>query len=128
MSKLIIVSNNQKYFEFIRQLRNHKKLKKGFIQQKHVSKSQHLKYMKKNKQFYYICLLNNQPVGYIGIIDNDIRVATHPDFHGQGIALFMVKFIKKKFKKAQAKIKISNQASIRLFEKAGFKLKYYLYE
>jgi len=33
-----------------------------------------------------------------------------------------------KKKRLQAKIKVDNAASIGLFEKAGFKLRYYIYE
>ncbi len=126
--KLKMVKNEKKYHEFIRQMRNHKKNKGGFIQQRNISRKEQEKYMGKYGDNYYICLLGEKPVGYIGVINSDIRVATDPDFHGKGIGLFMVKFVKNKFKKAQAKVKIDNIASIKLFEKAGFKLKYYIYE
>ena len=126
--KFKIVHNHEKYHEFMRLLRNDSRVKKGFIEQKKVTKDQQKKYMKKFGKNYFICLINEKPAGYIGVIENDIRVATHPDFQGKGVALFMAKFIKKKFKNAQAKIKVENTASLKLFKKAGFKLKYYLYE
>lgn len=123
-----MVSNKKKYYEFIRTLRNDKRVSGGFIEQVNITKQQQQKYMEKFEKNYFICLAGKEPAGYIGIIDNDIRVSTHPDFQGKGVGLFMVKFIKKKFKNPQAKIKTDNIASIKLFEKAGFKLKYYLYE
>jgi len=125
---LKFVNNEKKYYEFIRKLRNDKRVKAGFIQQKNISKKDQEAYMKKHGKFYYICLCNNAPAGYIGVIENDIRLATHPDYQGKGVGLFMVNKIMKKYKDAQAKIKIDNVASRKLFEKAGFKLKYYLYK
>lgn len=81
-----------------------------------------------NNDLFYICLDNNDPIGYIGIINQDIRVATHPDYQGRGIATFMVDQIMKKNPQAQAKVKIGNSASLALFKKCGFKIKYYLLE
>ena len=123
-----IVPNEKKYHEFIRIIRNDKRVKRGFIEHKNITKKQQIKYMKKFEKNYFICLCGKTPAGYIGVIGNDIRVATHPDFQGKGIGLFMVNYIKKRFKRVQAKIKIDNNASINLFKKAGFKLKYYIFE
>ena len=126
---LKLVNNKKEYYEFIRNLRNDRQIKSGFIQQKNVSKKAQQSYMEKYGKYYYICLYNGLPAGYIGIIDNDIRIAAHPDYQGKGVGLFMVKAImKKRGKKLQAKIKINNIASIKLFEKARFKLRYYIYE
>ena len=77
---------------------------------------------------FYICLYNGEPSGYIGIISDDIRVATHPDFQGKGVGSFMVKEICKIYPNAVAKVKLDNKASLRLFEKCGFKVKYCLVE
>jgi RimJ/RimL family protein N-acetyltransferase len=123
-----LVQNKKEHHEFIRKLRNDKRVKSGFIQQKSVSKKAQEEYMKKYGNLYYVCLYNGAPAGYIGIIDNDIRVATHPDYQGLGVALFMIKSVMKKHRGAQAKIKTDNIASKKLFEKAGFKLRYFIYE
>lgn len=76
---------------------------------------------------YFICLDNNKPTGYIGVVKNDIRLAVHPDFQGKGIGMFMLEEIMKIFPESEAKIKINNLKSIKLFEKAGFNLRYYIY-
>ncbi|MFH1457317.1 MAG: GNAT family N-acetyltransferase [Patescibacteria group bacterium] len=128
MNELTVVENEKKYWEFIRKLRNDQHIKRGFIEQQNITKAQQEKYMEKNGKFFYICLVDGEPAGYIGIIDDDIRIATHPNFQGRGVALFMVDYVKNKFKNLQAKIKVENTASIKLFKKAGFKLKYYIYE
>ena len=128
MAKLKLIKNSPEYHEFIRKLRNDKRVRGGFIEQGYINKKKHQEYMAKYWQNFYICLRDNEPAGYLGMIDNDIRVAVQPDFQRQGIGLFMVKELKKINKKAFAKVKFENLASRGLFEKAGFKLKYLIYE
>jgi RimJ/RimL family protein N-acetyltransferase len=84
--------------------------------------------MRKNGDQYRICLSGDTPVGFVGSVSGDIRVATHPEYHGKGIAKFMIQEIIKEYPNSTAKIKIHNEASIRAFEKAGFVKKYYLLE
>ena len=123
-----LVENQEEYWEFIRELRNMDGVRQGFIQQEHISKDSHHRYMKENCNFFYICLDKGSPIGYIGVIDYDIRVATHPQHQGKGVASFMLNEVMKLHPKAVAKVKIDNEASLRLFEKCGFKRKYYLLE
>ena len=122
------VKNERKYWEFIRQLRNDERVKEGFINQEEVSIVSHEKYMSENEDKFYLCLIENEPAGYVGVIENDIRVATHPNYQKRGVGLFMINEVMKKHPNAVAKIKMKNEASIRLFEKAGFKKRYYLLE
>ena len=84
--------------------------------------------MEKNCNFFYICLDKDKPIGYIGVINKDIRVATHPDYQGNGVASFMVREVMKIHPDAFAKVKIENEASLRLFESCGFKKKYFILE
>ena len=123
-----LVKNNSNYWEFVRCLRNMDGVREGFIQQKTIAKQAHEAYMKKNNNFFWICLDKSLPIGYIGIIEDDIRVATHPDYQGKGVASFMVTEVMKENPSAVAKVKIENEASLRLFEKCGFKKKYYILE
>ena len=123
-----LVSNEPYYWEFIRCLRNTDGIRQGFVQQDEITTDHHQQYMKKNGNFFWICLDNEVPIGYIGIIDFDIRVATLPRYHGKGVASFMVNEIMKSNPQAVAKVKIDNHASLRLFEKCGFKKKYYILE
>ena len=123
-----LVKNSYLYWEFIRNLRNLDGVREGFIQQTIIEPLQHEEYMKQFSNCFHICLYNNHPAGYIGIINNDIRVATHPDFQGKGVGSFMVKEISKIYPKSVAKVKLDNKASLALFKKCGFKIKYYLLE
>ena len=84
--------------------------------------------MKKWGDNFYICIIDTKPAGYVGVIDNDIRVATHPYFQGVGVGTFMINEIMKIYPNAFAKVKLKNEASIRLFKKCGFKEKYYILE
>ncbi len=123
-----LVKNKYIYWEFIRNLRNLDGVRQGFIEQEHISQDDHEEFMKKNSIFFWICLDNTVPIGYIGIIDDDIRVATHPDYQSLGVGSFMLNEVMKQNPQAQAKVKIENEASLGLFEKNGFVKKYYLLE
>ena len=123
-----LVQNKYQYWEFIRTLRNHPDVKGGFIQQDEIEQQQHENFMLRYGLFFYICLIDNQPAGYVGVIDDDIRVATHPDFQGKGVGKFMINQLMEMNPNAFAKVKIDNEASLRLFRSCGFKEKYYILE
>tara|TARA_R100000458_G_C8274679_1_gene249690 strand:- start:2103 stop:2486 length:384 start_codon:yes stop_codon:yes gene_type:complete len=123
-----LVNNTKKYWEFIRNLRNHDDVKTGFIQQENITQFQHKMHMMLREECYYICLIDEEPAGYVGVIEKDIRVATHPDFQGRGVGKFMINELMKKHPDAFAKVKIDNEASMRLFKACGFKEKYYILE
>lgn len=122
------VLNNPMYWEFIRCLRNDERVKSSFIQQEHISEDVHLKFMEKYANMFYICLYKDKPAGFVGCIERDIRIAVHPKFQGKGIGSFMINELMKLEPAAFAKVKINNEASLRLFEKCGFKKKYYILE
>ena len=123
-----LVENNQEYWEFIRNLRNHPSVKVGFVSQNHVTKEQQLQYMSEYNDCFYVCLINKEPAGYVGVIDKDIRVATHPDFQGKGVGKYMISQLMEIHPNAYAKVKLKNEASLKLFEKCGFKKKFYILE
>ncbi len=124
---LSIVPLESKYFEFVRELRNDPRVKVGFISQEEISVQAHIEYMNEFASSYYICLRDNKAVGYFGIIDNDIRLATLPDEMNTGVGKFMVDFIVANYPGAFAKVKFSNVASRKLFEKCGFTVEYFIY-
>ena len=123
---LEFVKCHKKYWDFVRNLRND--LREGFISQKDIDKESHYKYMEKYSDNYYICLEDHTPVGWVGSIDKDIRVATHPDHQKKGIGKFLINELMIRHPDAFAKIKLDNEASLRLFESCGFKKKYYILE
>ena len=115
---------SHEYWEFVRQLRNNKKVQAGFIETKHISKTQQIEYMNKFHGDYRVCLIGENPVGYVGVIEDDIRICTHPDYQKRGVGKFMLEEAKKIWPNAHAKIKDSNLASKKLFESAGFELEF----
>ena len=112
-----LVAVKPEYYDFVREMRTHPENSPGFIEQVEITREQQEQYMQRYAKNYYICLLYNEPVGYVGVIDNDIRICTHPDFKGVGIGSFMLDEIVKIFPGAIGKILKGNTASQRLFEK-----------
>jgi ribosomal protein S18 acetylase RimI-like enzyme len=118
----------KEYWEFIRTLRNDERVLDGFINSTHITKKMQESYMQDHSQFYRVALYKEQPCGYVGVIEDDIRICTHPDFHGHGIGKFMLKEIIKIFPTAYGKVKIDNTASLNLFSSVGFKEKFIIFE
>jgi len=123
---LKLVDCNREYWDFVMELRND--LRKGFVCQALIGKEDHYKYMEKYSEHYYICLEEGTPVGWAGSIDQDIRVATHSDHQKKGVGKFLINEIMKLYPDAFAKVKLDNEASLRLFESCGFKRKFYILE
>ncbi len=115
-----LVENSSQYFEFIRTLRNHPQLKRGFVKQNEISILEHSEYMMKNASNYFVCLVSGKPAGYIGVVDDDIRLAVDPLYQNIGVGKFMVKEIIKKYPNAHAKVKRENNVSMNLFKSLKF--------
>ena len=128
MDKLKLIVCEKKYWEFIRTLRSDGRVQEGFIQRVSITKDQQIEYMKKYNDNYYICLYNEEPCGFVGEIDGDIRICTHPTYQKKGIGTFMIQEFSNIKSNIYAKIKIDNVASIKAFEKSGYKKKYYILE
>tara|TARA_R110002020_G_scaffold379488_1_gene590709 strand:- start:16589 stop:16957 length:369 start_codon:yes stop_codon:yes gene_type:complete len=114
-----LVSITPEYYEFVRELRIHPETRGGFLKDASITPEQQNKYMEKHGYNYYICLLYGRPVGYIGVIDNDIRFCTDPELQGMGIGSFMLSKIQKLYPEATGRILKDNIASQRAFDKCG---------
>lgn len=113
-----LVNCDEKYWEFVRKLRSDKENSKGFIEQVNITEEQQIKYMTKNADWFKICLIDNEPVGYIGLIGDDRSEITYcSDVKGKGVGTFMVSEILKSSDKIWAKVLKDNVASIKVFEK-----------
>ena len=103
-------------------------VKQGFIKQHHINSEEHRLFMNNNNDYFYVCVDKGQFLGYTGVISRDIRVATHPNHQKKGVASFMINELMKLHPDSFAKVKVDNQASLKLFESCGFKKKYYILE
>jgi ribosomal protein S18 acetylase RimI-like enzyme len=121
-----LVKCTSDYWEFVRLLRSDSRVQSGFIEQVDITPEQQKGYMNKYSDSYRVCLVDNMPAGFVGVIDEDIRVCTHPDYQNKGIAKYMIQEIIKEFPKAYAKVKVDNEASLRLFESCGFSKQFYI--
>lgn len=119
---MVIVECTKEYWEFVRQLRMDERVIDGFLQTQQITEEQQTKYMISNSQHYRICLVDGKPAGYVGVIEDDIRVCTHPDFQGLGVGKFMINECMKIWPTAYAKVKIGNIASDKLFLSCGFEV------
>ena len=119
---MVIVECSKEYWEFVRKLRMDGRVIDGFLETTPITKEQQVGYMKNNYQHYRIALVNGQPAGYVGVLNDDIRVCTHPDFWGMGVGKFMIKSAMAIWPTAYAKVKIGNIASDKLFISCGFEV------
>jgi len=118
---LQLIENEEKYYEFIRTLRTDSEVQQGFIYQGSITSEQQKAYMQKHGENYYICLYNGEPAGFIGIVDEDMRLAVKKEYQKRGIASFMLTEIMKLNINFVVRVKKDNIASIKFFEKNGFK-------
>ena len=76
---MILVDCIEKYWEFVRLIRTDPYNKKFFLTKEEITPEQQIKFMTKNSHKYKICLLDNVPVGYIGIKgENEITYCVDP--------------------------------------------------
>ncbi len=122
MVNLELVLNAPEYYEVIRELRTDPKNLHGFVEQVSITPEQQKNYMDKFGNDYQICLRNGEPVGFVGVVDKDIRFAVNPNYHGQGIGKFMISKLVEQNRDVLAKVMIDNIASKKVFESCGFKL------
>jgi L-amino acid N-acyltransferase YncA len=117
-----LVRCTTKYWEFVRQLRMDERVIDGFLETMAITEEQQNKYMIGNAHNYRIALVDGKPAGYVGVIEDDIRVCTHPDFQGMGVGKFMINECMNIWPTAYAKVKYGNEASSKLFLSCGFEM------
>ena len=120
MVALRMIPNEETYYRYIFYLRTHPLLRLGFINQQEITLEEHNNFMQKHEKNYYVCLYNGYPCGFVGVVDEDVRVCTDPAVQKKGVGQFMLKELKKLYPNAVAKIKKTNTASIALFKKSDF--------
>lgn len=105
------------HYDFVRNLRMDPRVSGSFLEEANITEEDQQKYMDEHGRNYYVCLSYGTPVGYAGVVENDIRICTQPEYFGIGVASFMLEFIKKMYPHATGQIKGDNYPSQRLFDK-----------
>ena len=111
-----LIQINEEYYEFVREMRMHPENVAGFLTEANITPEDQVKYMKKHGEDYFIALSYGEPVGYVGVIDNDIRICTHPQHQGTGVGRFMLSEIIKLYPQATGRIIKDNVVSRKLFD------------
>ena len=115
-----LVKCTLEHWEFVRLLRTDERVVDGFVENVQITQRQQQAYMEKYSDSYRIALFNGEPAGFVGVVDDDIRVCTHPNFQGKGLGKFMIDGCMKIWPTAYAKVKLGNTASDKLFLSVGF--------
>lgn len=121
MNTMELVDCTEDYWEFVRELRMDSRVSHGFIEKADISEEDQKRYMSKYQDCYRVCLMDGEPCGYVGVIDDDIRVCVHPDYWNLGVGKFMINECKKIWPESLARVKTKNEASLALFKSCGFK-------
>jgi GNAT superfamily N-acetyltransferase len=122
-----LVPCTEPYWDFVRTLRMDERVAHGFIEKENITPEQQNKYMALHWTVFFIALVDDVPGGFVGCVDGDIRICTHPDFQRRGVGLFLMREIMKRFPTALAKVKIENKASQTMMEASGLTVRYVVY-
>ena len=114
------------HWDEVLEIRNENR--EGFGNSDIISPEDHLEYMTQHHKNYLICTHLRKAIGFIGHVENDIRLGTKKEYQRRGGAKLMLESFMKKYPEALAKVKLDNEASLKLFEKYHFKKKYYILE
>ena len=111
------------HWDDVLEIRNENR--EGFGNSDIIPPEDHFKYMTQHFKNYLICMHLRKVIGFIGHVENDIRLGTRKEHQRRGVAKLMVESFMKKYPEALAKVKLDNEASLKLFEKYMGKLRYY---
>jgi len=114
------------HWDDVLEIRNENR--EGFGNSDVIPPEDHFEYMTRHSKNYLICVHLKKVIGFIGHLENDIRLGTRKEHQRRGVAKLMVESFMEKYPEAFAKIKLDNEASLKLFEKCGFKKKYFVLE
>ncbi len=114
------------HWDAILEIRNENR--EGFGDSSIILSGAHRKYMFNHFSNYLLCVENDEVLGFIGHVENDIRLGTRKEYQRRGVAKLMVESFMEKYPDAFAKVKLDNEASLKLFERCSFNKKYYILE
>jgi hypothetical protein len=62
------------YWDFLRELREDERVFEGFVETLKITRNQQAQYIINNGKNYLVALVDGRPSGYIGVIQDDIRI------------------------------------------------------
>lgn len=125
--ELEVVDNQRCFWDFIRRLRSDPRVQDGFRNNVQITEAEQEAYMEARADCYIIAVENGKPVGFAGVVDNDIRVCVDPAQQGRGVAKSLLREIISRHPGAEAVVKVENTASRRLFDGLGYQPRYVVY-
>jgi len=134
---IILKLVDKKDWDFIYYLRKNKIYKDNFYTKSSFSKDEHYSYLSKQEQssnfFHWIITVEDQNVGYIRILDNDVSIMIDEKYQGKEIGQQALELMEKEAKKVGihklvGRIMINNESSKKIFEKNGYNLLMYWFE
>lgn len=106
------------HYEDIRRIRNLNRM--SFGNKDEIDAATHKKFMDKHAVNYRVVLNRNLVVGFIGQVENDLRLAVHPSNQQQGIAQFMYPLFLEEYPDVTVKVNRDNDKSLAFFKKVGW--------
>lgn len=123
---IVPVEKNRDYWYEVLLIRNLNAV--GFGDTNQIDWVTHTEFMFKNHEHYFVMVEEGRTVGFVGCVNNDIRVGVHPQFQNRGYGKQLIFFIKEKYPDGVAKIKDGNEASVNLFTSCGFQPTWHILE
>ena len=134
---IFLKSVDKKDWDFIYHLRTNKNYKNNFYTKSSFSKDEHYSYLSKQEQspnfLHWMIMIEDQNVGYIRILDNDVAIMIEEKHQSKGIGQQALELLEKEAKKdgvhkLVGRIMINNKSSKKIFEKNGYNLLFYWFE
>ena len=113
-----------KYWEAIREIRNDQRI--GFKQTSLIDPETHKTFMQKHCQNYRVATEKNEEdgeervIGFVGVVGDDGRIATHKDYTGRGVATFMWSGLSKEYPQITHRCLRDNHLALALNKKFGY--------
>jgi len=134
---IILKSVDKKDWDFIYDLRTNEDYKNNFYTQQSFSKDEHYSYLSKQEQssnfLHWMIVNDDQNVGYIRILDNDISIMIDKKYQNKGIGSQVLVLVEKEAKKhgihkLVGRVMVHNESSRKIFEKNGYNIMMYWLE
>jgi GNAT superfamily N-acetyltransferase len=111
--------NSWIHWDAIRALRNLEEVQNGFLTEASITWEEQNDYMTKHGKNFFVAMYNTHVIGYVGVVEDDIRFCVDPSYQGKGVGTFLLERVEEFFPNAKGRVKKSNFASISCFNKSG---------